>query len=373
MSTLKVEIVKIDDVQKHPNADRLDLVVVKGWNVVAGREDPGTEPRYKKGDIVIYIPIDSVLDPKLETFLFPPGSKITLEKSRVRTIKIRKAVSQGMVIDICPELIKMYPKLAKVREGEDVTAILGIVKYEPPAPPVTMRGMAVSKKKSNPYFDKYTDLENFKNYPDLFKEGELVSITEKLHGTSHRMGKLPTSASTLWKKFLKFLRLLPEFEYVYGSRSRQLQDVMNQKVYYSKNVYCMIFNQYKSKISNNEVVYGEIVGDGIQDGYMYGCKQGEWKFFAYDVKIDGKWLDREEFVEYCKSRDIPMVPTLYEGPFSIEKSKSLAKGDSTIGGQKVREGVVIKPMKEENSYVVGRKVLKLINDDYLLRNNTDFH
>ena len=91
MSTLKVEIVKIDKVEHHPNADRLDLLTIKGWQVVAGRDN------YEEGDLAIYFPIDSVLPPIVKSRLFPPDSKITLTNNRIRTIKIRGAISQGML------------------------------------------------------------------------------------------------------------------------------------------------------------------------------------------------------------------------------------------------------------------------------------
>ena len=61
----KVLIVQIDKVEKHPNADRLDLVQVRGWHCVTQK---GT---FKAGDLAVYLPIDSVLPPDLEKSIFP--------------------------------------------------------------------------------------------------------------------------------------------------------------------------------------------------------------------------------------------------------------------------------------------------------------
>jgi tRNA-binding EMAP/Myf-like protein len=183
MSTLKVPVVKIKTVEKHPNADRLDLVTLDGmsWVVVTGREDPET-PKYKPGDVCIYLPEDSVLPRKLEEFLFPEGSKINLKKSRIRIEKIRKCYSQGMVIDFSPELLDLYPEIRKAKIGEDLIKTLGITKFEPPAEslPSHMRGK--TKKSPNPLFRKYTDIENIKNFDRIFQDGELVYCSEKLHG-----------------------------------------------------------------------------------------------------------------------------------------------------------------------------------------------
>ena len=376
MSTLKVEVVAIDDVYKHPNADRLDIVRVKGWNCVTGRENP-TEPKFKPGDKAIYIPIDSVLPPKLEEFLFPLDGKIHLSKSRIKTIKLRGAVSQGMVIDINEELNNLYPPLKRgVKIGDDLTNILEVTKYEPPQNelPDCLKQRNTPIGGNNPNFRKYTDIENFKFYPDVFQEGEEVYITEKLHGTSARYAILETVPNTWWQKLLRFFNLLPKYQFCYGSRNLQLQDRLNKKVYYSTDVYGKIAKQLNmvGRLEPGEAVYGEIVGHGIQKGYSYGCKPGEYKFFAYDVKINDRWLNADEFKEWCETTGIERVPELYSGPFNLDQAAALTSGDSLIGDQKVREGLVIKAATESLA-ICGRKILKLINIDYLLGEQSEFH
>lgn len=370
MSTLKVEVVKIDGVEKHPNADRLDIVQVKGWNCVTGKDV------YKPGDECLYIPIDSLLPEKLEKHLFPEGSKIKLTKSRIKTIKIRQAISQGMVVDVSPELVSLYPELKNKKAGDDVTKILGVTKYEPPAASIP-EGMRVNKQGkhgNNPDFTKYTDIENFKNHPAMFREGEPVYITEKLHGTSARFGLLPSVPTTFWQKLLKFFGLLPKLQFCYGSRNVQLQGKINKQIFYDTNVYGKIAKDYGivSKLSPGEILYGEIVGSGIQANYTYGCKEGEHAFYAYDLKRDGHYVSPDVFLGFCRTRNIPHVPILHRGEFSLEDAKRMTKGDSTIGGQKVREGIVIKPETESTEWH-GRKILKLISDDYLLKDQTEFH
>ncbi|HEY9792105.1 MAG TPA: RNA ligase (ATP) [Candidatus Obscuribacterales bacterium] len=366
MSTLKVEVVTIDDVQKHPNADRLDCLIVKGWNVVAAK---GHVP----GEKVAYVPIDSILPPPLEAHLFPPDSKVKLSKSRVRTIKLRGAISQGMIIPL-DDLINFDPEFSEARVGDDLTARLGITKYEPPedSVPDHMRPHH-SPKLSNPWFRKYTDIEHFKNHNRLFEPGEHVYITEKLHGTSARYGMLPTAPRKWWQKLLKFLHLLPDHEFCIGSRNVHLQ-AQGNKCFYDSNVYAKMakFHRLADVLQPGEILFGEIVGDGIQKGYTYGCRQGEHDFYAYDVMINGEYLDAPDFVKWCDLRHIPRVPVYYWGVFD-DALKGLAKGDSVIGGQKVREGIVIKPSIERNTHM-GRKVLKLINEDYeLAKDNSDFH
>lgn len=365
MSSLKIEVVTIDQILPHPGADRLEIAVIKGWNCVVRKGE------YAAGSKVVYIPVDSVLLIELESKLFPPESKVKLSKSRVKTIKLRGAVSQGIVVGL--EEVGLNPFL---QVGTDVTVALGITKYEPPIKntPGLLRGNMISPKLGNPNFRKYTDIENFKHYNTLFQEGEPVWISEKLHGTSARYGYLPTNPNTFWKKVKKFFGLLPKYEFCLGSRNVQLQDKRNWDGFYDTNVYAKIAEQYAlhELLEDGVAVYGEIVGDGIQKGYTYGCGQKEHKFFIYDVMVNGQYLSPGELVSFCGINDLPIVPTLYCGAYDSLAVSALRNGDSLIGGQKVREGIVIKVLNN-TPCIIGRKCLKYLSDDYLLSDPTDFH
>lgn len=61
------------------------------------------------------------------------------------------------------------------------------------------------------------------------------------------------------------------------------------------------------------------------------------------------------------------VPILYEGPYDVEKIRALVDGKSTLGSG-IREGIVIKPVKERHVRGLGRAVLKLVSNQYLERN-----
>jgi RNA ligase (TIGR02306 family) len=242
-----------------------------------------------------------------------------------------------------------------------------------------MRTQKATRKHQNPNFNKYTDIQNLKHYPELFKPTDIVVVTEKLHGTSARYGWVPTVTDTLWKKIKKFFGKLPAYEFCYGSRNVQIHNKSNYGGYYGqddtgKDVYTKIAMQNALEVALylGEEVYGEIVGAGIQTGYSYGHAPGQHTFFAYDAKINGRWLDYHEFVNFCVNRDICTVPFLYKGPFDKEYISSLRNGDSMIGGQKVREGIVVQSEKEEKC-VIGRKILKYVSDEYLLGEQTDFH
>lgn len=386
MSIHRVEIVKIQEIVSHGNADRLELAKISGWQVVTGKGN------FRVGQLALYVPVDSILPNSLEMRLFPPGSKITLKKGRVRSIKIRGQMSQGMLIplvDLNDELIAQG-KLEMLKdggnaqffEGEDWADDLGVTKYEPPesSTPGLMRAKAASKNQINPNFKKYTDIENIKWYTDVFAEGEQVYISEKLHGTSARYGYVPRHFQGFMAPvraavvgFLAKWGIMKSHQFVFGSRNCQLHTGSN-KSWYKEDVYSKILVQedIKKKLKPGESVYGEIVGHSIQKNYTYGCKESEHMFFVYDVMVDGKWLDFPAFERYCSERKFTPVPKLYVGPWSQEVHMKHRDGDSTIGGQKIREGVVIKPVVDADS-IWGRKALKSISDAYYLEDNDDFH
>jgi RNA ligase (TIGR02306 family) len=380
---------RIRSVESHPNADRLDLVQVLDWRCVAQKG------AFQVGDLCVYFPIDSILPQSVEDLIFGPDAKVKLSNHRVRTIKLRGAISQGLVVK--PPTI--YPALPatmlgrQIHEGMDLTEQLGVTKYEPPAArmPGLMNGRQATRKETNPNFQKYTDLENAKNYPDVFEQGEPVNITEKIHGTNFRAGYVPTNCNTLWKKVKRFFRRLPATEFVYGSRNVQMQDSatnrhtwLEAKAKTSSNVYVDACQNYSLRTllkSHMEatglksiVVYGEVYGDGIQKGYAYGCDPGEHRLVLFDIMADGKYISDGQFRDRCDMMGLPVVPNVYSGPYVPELAKKLTEGPSLLEPrQKVREGVVVKPVAETTHPMLGRKVLKLISDEYLLKDQTEFH
>ena len=92
----------------------------------------------------------------------------------------------------------------------------------------------------------------------------------------------------------------------------------------------------------------------------------------FDVKYKGKYLDSCEFVKFCIKFDLFMVPSLYVGEFSKEIVNKLVSGESTMADH-LREGIVIKSLKEEIHPKIGRKILKYVSDDYLVRKNGTEH
>lgn len=373
-STHKVPLTTIVNITSHNNAESLEVAWVYGFQVVVKKG------QYKVGDRVVYVPIDSILPQWLEDQLFPADAKIKLKNHRVRQIKIRGLASQGMLVDPADIASKVNPKYLQLEQ--DLKAILGITKFEPPQPGFAQtmgKGKNRNKKHEHPLFHKYNGLENIKWFPDLFKEGEEVVVQEKLHGTNSRASVLPFRANTLRKKIMKLFSFAPEVEKCYGSNNVDISSATSYKGFYGEDIYGKCFQDMNifDKIKLGEIFYGEIVGPGIQKNYDYALTKHT--FVVFDAKIlqaDGKfrWLTPEEVEALCKERGLEFVPVLYKGPYNRELTYQMTFGPSQYDPKtKVREGVVIKA--RENYDVEGnKKALKWVSETYLADDkNTDFH
>lgn len=366
-SDFKVEVVTIDDIVPHPNADKLLIAKVKGWQSIIPKD------KFKVGDKAVYIPVDSLLPPELEAKLFGVTAKIKLHGGRVRAIKIRQFISQGMVESF--ENLGLTGFL-NTAVGKDVGAELGITKYEPPAPAfqgAMGQSSPASKKKQNPNFTVYTKFPRIQNYPNIFAPDEEVIVTEKIHGTNFRAGWVPFAATNWRQRLLKLLRLAPKWQFVYGSHYTQLSDKLLYNGYYEKNVYAEMVKKYSLEtcLPKGMVVYGEIYGAGIQKGYDYGLKDSR-DLVVFDIKQMDKYADYEVFKIITEIKELPTPPVLYRGPFNGLNLDEIVKGNSVLAPtQKVREGVVVKPLIEGD--LLPRKGAKVISPEYLIGDNTDFH
>jgi len=175
MSSLIVEVCKIDKVSSHPNGDYLEIAHIKGWNCIVRKD------QYKKGDKIVYIPPDSILPVELAERLGVRNYLAGSNKDRVKCAKLRGEMSEGLVID-CEDPTWEIKK--------DVKEILGILKYEPP-----IRATPGDGAPEDPFFDKFTEIENIKNFPEIFKQNEPLAISPKLNGDNSWYAILPAKDS----------------------------------------------------------------------------------------------------------------------------------------------------------------------------------
>ena len=378
MSELRVTTERVTKVENHPNADRLDIVEVLGWNCVVTRDS------LHVGDPVVYFPIDVVLSEKLEEILFSNGS-VKLSNRRIKTIKLRGAISQGLTVPV-KSLREHYPNI-KFVEGVNIADKLGVTKYvpKPSRGYSAISGMKSEKKdKNNPNFKKYTDINHGKNYPNAI-DGQVAVITEKIHGTNWRVSYSPISGNIFYrlitkiKGFFNKTNRYPNYEFLVGSHNVQLKSESAKKTFYKddkKTVYHQMAEKYdlKNKLKADETLYGEIYGDGIQKNYNYGLNK-EIDAVAFDLMVDGKYLNWYDAIKRFNEIGIPYVPVLYRGEWKPDLIDKYVSGASVLcPSQKIREGFVVKPLEEKTGHM-GRMIFKFINTAYLLKEDdteTDF-
>jgi RNA ligase (TIGR02306 family) len=114
------------------------------------------------------------------------------------------------------------------------------------------------------------------------------------------------------------------------------------------------------------ILYGEVFGRSVQS-LSYGFEKGKLGYRAFDLSLNGKYVNDDEFRRHCERFGVPTVPVLYRGPFSLEKINALADGKTTIdGADHIREGCVVKPIVERTDPKIGRVILKFIGTEYQL-------
>lgn len=327
MSSFKVEVFK-PVLEPHPNADRLSIVRFKGWVCVCNTAD------FAGSDLAAYVPLDAVV-PDTPEWAFLQGHR------RIKTCKLRGVVSQGVLIPG-----KDHPGW---KVGDDVAAECGIVKYEEPEP-LEKGGMFVREPA---VFIHYTDVENYKNHPGIFQPGEEVVVLEKLHGTNWRAG---------W---------VDGVFHVGSHKNCMARDEKN--LYWKAAIRYEVEAKLKELYGTNgdQMLHGEAIG--VQD-LKYGHNTGQPGLAIFDFSQNSRFHDWDGVEHICKIMGLPTVPVLYRGPFDEAKILGLAEGKTTVGGvDHVREGVVVRPVKERWNDAIGRVILKVVGVGYSTRKGGTEH
>lgn len=329
MSKTIISVEKINSVNEHPNADRLEIVQVLGYQVVTQKGS------FKVGDIVVYFPPDILLPQDvaerlevtqyLKHAMFPG----TDEKSqcRVGAARLRSVSSYGFVVPITSggELIEI---------GADLTEAYGAHKYVAP-----VRSSAGDAEPELPAFHKYTSIENIQRYPDAFDDfdGDVV-ISEKIHGSNCRVGLVRDKDG--------------DFVFCAGSHNVRRKhegslywEFMNEKM---MKMLTSIANQgCGDDPCHDVIVFGEIFGPGVQD-MQYGL--AEKSFRVFDISVNGRYMDYYFMVDVCELHGILTVPELFMGQLEPDCITRCTDGATKFGGVKEkfkgREGCVVRPSKK---------------------------
>ena len=400
MSKMEVKVVRIKKKANHPNADRLTIYNVGGYNCISNKLEDGSD-RYNVGDLVVYIPENALLPEwllKAMGFWNEEKQQGTMAGSagnRVKPVKLRGIYSEGVLYPaktiegLSESVIESYGYNEDTRlifneqggyvgfkpaiEGEDVSEFLGITKWEPPIP-VGMAGEMFNSGKMRPSYD----IEPIQKYMNVFIEGEIVEYTEKCHGTQTAIVfcKDETHPEAFGEDKNIFL-----FSKGLGDKGLSVKNVERN----ANNAYLRAFKECdieakvkSSYLWNKEstrklVVFGETYG--VQD-LKYGLANGQVDFILFDVWVEEdfqgditqRYLNFENCKLFAEDAKIKRVPSLYVGPFSVETLQEYTSGNTAIADVKqIREGVVVRPQMERYHEEIGRVILKSVSEAYKLR------
>lgn len=355
------KIVRIENFKPHtdPEVTRLKCCVIDGFNIICGIDSqPG---------LYVYFPTACCLNPdflrfanlyrKKELNNDPEQSGMFEENGRVKAIKLRGELSEGFIL---PAVILENYVLSVTNvelncvEGTEFDCIEHNgktfwinKKYIPKNTRVTTLGSGNPRGKQPKGIDKiienqfrfHYDTGLIKKYPHVLKPTDLISLTEKVHGTSGISAYVLCKQPLTWKqKIAKWLTKheFNTYDYLYASRTVIKNKYYNKKAgdgFYGVDVWKFADDVVRPWLQKGMTVYYEIVGflpNGgyIQKGYDYGCippKEGEkyqygihFKVLIYRVtltNIDGNVheFSAREVQQWCENNGLVAVNQYYYG------------------------------------------------------------
>ncbi len=373
MADFEAKVYKLT-IEEHPKADLLEIARVGDYRSIVGKGE------YKTGDLGVYIPEQAICPAWLVERLGLVGKLAGKAKNRVKAIKLRGILSQGLIYpvisesDLWNQRVQLEVGQIGVEEGEDIARFLGITKYEPVVP----TSMSGEVEGASGCTIKY-DIENIKKYPDVLISGEEVYITEKLHGTWCCFGSHPDAPYVVSSKGLSARGLIFQINTENTERNLYVRTLEETRIdsYNLVDRAHFYFNMLTGNPMLPFYILGEIFGRGVQDLH-YGLNKPSFRIF--DVYVgqpgQGKYLDHEELIDFIYGVEgAVLVPQIYVGKYSKEIVEQYTDGTDMLGGFNVREGVVVKPTKEREHEELGRVILKSVSEDYLLRkgNTTEYN
>lgn len=346
-------IQKIIDLRPIENADKIEIADIKGWHVVV------VKGLHKIGDMVVYCEVDSLLPvlPELE-FLASRGTKTLYVEGkeyvgyRLKTVKLRGQISQGLALPLTILKGRKFPNDKRenpeyvFKEGDDVTALLGVIKYEAPIP----AHLAGKVKGLKPGWFPKTDEDRIQAFPKVLERNKNKGfyITEKLDGSS---------VSIYFKNG------------DFGVCSRNLDLLRDENNSIWKTALALDLENKLTKLGRNIALQGEIVGFGIQKNPLKLNNQIIFFFDVYDIDTH-KYLDLVDFKLTIKKLGLQTVPIFSEDFIlteTVDELVKLADRGSAINKGGMVEGIVMRTMTEQTDEELGRLSFKILNPNYLLK------
>ena len=347
------KIVKINNIRKHANADRLLVSTIDGNDVITGADT-------KEGDVVIYFPLECAINKEYLAWSNSFEDK-TLNadqtkkgffnsKGRVRAVKLRGQPSMGYMVPVAgflEWLSLVEGKTVKVTEDLIGTEFSHFNERQICKKYVNMQQVFDKQKEAKEARQKKVVKKQSKLVDNQFRlhcdtpqlgrnifkisPTDVIAITHKLHGTSGVFSKILCNKQLTWyqKVFKKVGIDIKDtvYDYVYSSRKVIKNQFYNdEKVnpgYYGEDVWGLVAKEYESFLQEGMTIYAEIVGflpsgKAIQKDYDYGCEPTTYEKYIYRITTTtpngtvNEWSTLQ-VQEWCKSKGLKAVPLYFYG------------------------------------------------------------
>ena len=334
----------VQEIRPIEGADAIESIRVQDWWVVSKKGE------FKVGDRCCYMEIDSLL-PMIPQFDFMASrgtKKVTLDDGktvegyRLKTAKLRGSLSQGMVINM--DVVQEIAGRSDFFEGDDMTEIIGIHKFENPVP-ACLSGLA--KGTFPTMLGPKSDQERAQNLRrsiwDAYQADHAFQVTVKLDGSSATYFKLTEDTA---RKFGTEAR--------FGVCSRNLELKESEG-----NAFWAMAKELDlaRRIPDDIMVQGELVAPNIQANFEGVTKPMLFIYNAWDIK-NQKRVSPQVTATLCELMGIHHVPVLHRSvclrqlfPEATQDTivndlLKFAEGPSGLNG-KTREGLVFKSLDGE--------------------------
>lgn len=334
MSSFAVTLEAVESLSPHPNADRLEIAKLenKGYTLIVPKD------KYKVGDFVFLFPVDSIIP---DNVLEKIGLLGKLPGNRVRTVKIRGLISQGVIAS--PTELGEHPTLEWLA-NTNFTEHFGVTRYVEPTP-------VDNTLSPLPYWVKPYDIESLQKHQYLWDllRTEKVTITEKLEGSNWGITYDGNSHTVFQRNYAV------QDTHVWAQTAKELD-------FYD------IVKEIYEEVGETVTLRGEIVGPKVQGNYY---ELDTRKVFLFDMEVNGNPLDTTSFFSFVHQYELPCVPVLLDNltmPFPTPEDL-IAYTDnnmSKLNSSKLAEGIVVKLRDGGWDERVGRVILKIRSPRYLV-------
>ncbi len=324
-------VVKVKSITPLDNCDNVVSTTIQGFKVIVSKET-------RVGDTGIFFPPETQLSDvycKVNNLYrhadmnLDKGETGYIENSRrIRAIKFRGNTSQGLFM---PMTSLLYFGPYDFNEGDEFDQLSGMEvcrKYVvfTPGHRTAQNNTKKDSRVDQIHMPEHITTDQFYKVSEQFPKETKVTVTQKLHGTSIRIGHTYVARKlTIRDRVARFfgakIQTL-EHDYVFGSR-KVIKDANNpdQMHYYESDVWSAEGAKLVGMLPENYLVYAELIGTlpggrPIQSGYTYGFTVP--KLFVYRIATINERgqttdLSWDQVKEFCDKNGLKHVPELWSG------------------------------------------------------------